>query len=356
VVTDTDRRGAQVFACDLHAELTRVGHDVRTVALAPGATGGLDLPVLGSKRISAGTLRALRHEMGAATATIAHGSSTLPACAIASLGKRSPFVYRQISDSQFWASTAARRVRVRAGLRRAARVVTLWDGAAAAVTEMFGVPQAKIRVIPNAVPLAGFVVSDDATRRAARAGFGLDADRPTVLSIGALASEKGVDLTLAAVGEIPGTQLLVVGEGMERAALERLAQRVAPGRTTFAGVVDPVARAYAAADVVALPSRGGDSMPAVLIEAGLSGVPAVATPIGGIPEIVLDGESGVLVGVDAIGELTEAIRRFCDDPQLSQQFGDAARRHCRNHFTIGPIAERWLAVLGELAPDLRRVH
>jgi glycosyltransferase involved in cell wall biosynthesis len=232
----------------------------------------------------------------------------------------------------------------------------LWEGAAMTVTEMFGVPRAKIRVIPNAVPLAGFVVSNEAARRDARAEFGLDPARPTVLSIGALAPEKGVDLTLAAVGEIPGAQLLVVGEGGERAALERLAQRVAPGRTAFAGVVDPVARAYAAADVVALPSRGGDSMPAVLIEAGLSGLPAVATPIGGIPEIVLDGESGVLVGVDAIGELTEAIRRFCDDPRLSRQFGDAARRHCGDHFTIGPIAERWLDVLGELAPDLRRVH
>ena len=51
--------------------------------------------------------------------------------------------------------------------------------------------------------------------------------------------------------------------------------------------------AYAAADVVVLASRGGDSMPAVLIEAGLCGVPAVATPVQAIPEIVLPGETGL---------------------------------------------------------------
>ncbi|MDQ1431357.1 MAG: hypothetical protein QOF40_1959, partial [Actinomycetota bacterium] len=311
VITDTDRRGAQVFASDLHAELARLGYDVRTVALAPGTTGGLDVPVLGTKRISASSLRALRRELTGAEITIAHGSSTLPACAIAGLGTRSPFVYRQISDSRFWAATPARRMRVRGGLRRAARVVTLWDGAAATVAEMFAVSPAKIRVIPNGVPPDAFSVSDAATRRAARVEFGLDPARPTVVSIGALVPEKGVDLTVRAVGEIPTAQLLVVGEGSERPSLEGLADDVAPGRVTFAGSVGDAARAYATADVVVLASRGGDSMPAVLIEAGLSGLPTVATPIGGIPDIVLDGESGILVTVDAVGELTAALRRLC---------------------------------------------
>ncbi len=56
VVTDTDRRGAQVFATDLHAAFERAGRNVRTVALAPGATGGLDIPVLGTRRMGLATL------------------------------------------------------------------------------------------------------------------------------------------------------------------------------------------------------------------------------------------------------------------------------------------------------------
>src|SRR4051812_300012 len=115
VVTDDDRRGAQVFACDLHDALERREHVVTTVALAPGVVGGLDLPVLGSKRLAYGTLRALRRLADRHEVVIAHGSSTLPACALGLAASRTPFVYRQISDSLFWAPSRARRLRVRAG-------------------------------------------------------------------------------------------------------------------------------------------------------------------------------------------------------------------------------------------------
>src|SRR5215469_13707106 len=129
VITDTDRRGAQVFAMDLHAALTRRGDRVRTVALAPGRTGGLDVPVLGRRRLSLGTLRRLTTEARSAQVLVAHGSTTLPACAVVSAFSRTPFVYRQISDSLYWARSAGRRWRVRVELTRAARTVALWPGA-----------------------------------------------------------------------------------------------------------------------------------------------------------------------------------------------------------------------------------
>ena len=356
VVTDTDRRGAQVFATDLHEAMRSLGHEVRTVALAPGSVGGLDVPVLGQQRMSVGSLRALRYAATAANVVVAHGSTTLPACAISTAGTGVPFVYRQISDSRFWAPTRLRRLRVRAGMSRAARIVALWRGSAQTVSELFGVPEAKVRVVPNGVPTASFRVADHAGRQAARRRFGLDLDRSTVLSLGALAPEKGVDLAVRALGDLPGAQMLVVGDGPERASLTALANQVAPERIVFTGSIDDPADAYAAADVVALPSRGGDSMPAVLIEAGLCGLPTVSTPVEGIPEIVLDGETGCLVPVGEHAALTRTLGALLTDGDQAARLGAAARAHCIQHFSIEAVAAQWVAVLAELVPGLDDAH
>lgn len=349
VITDTDRRGAQVFASDLHAALARRGHTVRTVALGPGDVGGLDVPVLGPTRTHPSTVRALRRETTRADVVFAHGSTTLPMCAAVRMTTRTPFVYRQISDSRFWAPTRARRLRVRATLRLAARVVALWTGSAATLRESFGVSSRKVRIIPNGVPAERAIPVDRSRAPEARTELGLDPEAPTVLSIGALAPEKGVDLTITAVGGLRGVQLVVAGDGPERSSLEALAARVAPGQVVFTGsLVDP-RPAFTAADVVSLPSRGGDSMPAVLIEAGLMTLPVVATPVGGIVDIVDPGVTGDLVAIEAVDALRIALDRILGDRTRAAQLGEAARARCLARFTIDVVAEEWERVAGELA-------
>ena len=120
VVTDTDRRGAQVFATDLHGALASLGHEVQTVALCAGRSGGLDVDVLGPTRRSLTTHRRLRHESTDVDVVIAHGSTTLPVSAIALAGTSTPFVYRQISDTAFWAPDRFRQTWVRIAMGRAA--------------------------------------------------------------------------------------------------------------------------------------------------------------------------------------------------------------------------------------------
>jgi glycosyltransferase involved in cell wall biosynthesis len=187
-------------------------------------------------------------------------------------------------------------------------------------------------------------------RRARREAFALDPDRTTILSLGALVVEKGVDLAVDAVGALPDAQLLVVGDGPERRNLEARAQARAPGRVTFTGsIVDP-RPAYEAADVVVLPSRGGDSMPAVLIEAGLTGIASVSTPVGGIPEIVVDGRTGVLVAPGELPPLVEALRRITADAGSAGALGRRARAHCLEHFGIDAVAAQWRGVLDAVAP------
>jgi glycosyltransferase involved in cell wall biosynthesis len=355
VITDPTRRGAQLFAVDLGDVLARRGIEVRTVALAatvplaPESAPPLDVPTLGARRVAWSTLVALRREVGRADVVVAHGAQTLPACALATLAQPTPFVYRQISDSLFWAPTPARRVRVRLGLSRAAHVVALWEGAATTLQAHFGVAADRLTVIPNGVVSDRYAPVDVTQRAAARCAASLDGETFTVVYAGALVPEKGVDLVIEAVARVPSTQLLVAGDGPEAATLRALATRVAPGRVVFMPPETEAIAAYRAADVIALASRGGDSMPAVLIEAGLMEIPALATPVGAIPEIVRPDVTGVLVPVGDIEALARAIGALSANSDRVRALGRSARAHCLTHYSIEPIATAWERVLRTVA-------
>lgn len=348
VITDTDRRGAQVFATDLAPALAALGHRVDTVALAPGAQGSpLPVETLGSTRLGVATLRALRTRAAAVDVVVAHGSSTLPACAVATFAARTPFVYRQISDSLFWAPTAARRARVRASLSRARRVVTLSDAQADVLVAHFGVRRARIDVVPNGVPGGRFPEVTPADRDAARAALGLASDAVVVLCVSALVPEKGVDLVLDAAAALDDARVTVIvaGDGPERTRLDALADERLGVRARLLGpLADPVP-AYAAADLVVLASRGGDSMPAALIEAALCGLPAVVTPIGAIAEVVEDGITGLVVPVDDPGALRAALADLVAHPARRQALGHAARQRALARYEIGVVAAGWEAAL-----------
>ena len=173
--------------------------------------------------------------MRGARVVVADGSTTLPACTLAGTLTGTPFVYRQVSDSLVWAPGGLRRLRVRAGLSRAALVVALWSGAAETLRDHFGVHPERIRVIPNAVPSGAFTPVDSRAAPEHRRSIGLDPTRPTVLYLGALVLEKGVGVAIDAIGTLPDAQLLIAGDGPERAELEQHAAWTAPGRVVFCG-------------------------------------------------------------------------------------------------------------------------
>jgi glycosyltransferase involved in cell wall biosynthesis len=346
VITDTDRRGAQVFAMDLATAMSALGHQVETVALASGRlASALEVDVLGPRRRSPSTLLALRRLMGTVDVTIAHGSATGLACALAGGGGRRPFAYRQISDTRFWANSWFRRQRVSRYLRRARVVVALSEGAKSDLVGHLGLPHELIEVVPNAVPVGSFHTAALVERVTAREHLGLPVDAFVALYVGAFVPEKGADVAVEAVGQLDDVHLAMVGDGPERQSLERLAERVRGGRVRFTGTLSDTLPAYSAADVVLLPSKGGDSMPATLIEAGLCGLPSIATPIGSIEDIVLDQQTGLIVRPDDVGDLRRAIEQLRDDHVFRERLSSSARTHCLERFEIGVVAERWLAVL-----------
>jgi glycosyltransferase involved in cell wall biosynthesis len=348
VITDNNLRGGQVFAADLHVALEATGESIRTVALAPGSGDRvLDFDVLGPSRLHVKTFRALRREMSRASVVVGHGSTTLPMCSMAGLGLATPFVYRQISEQRFWANTPGRRFRTSLALRAADHVTALWPGAAEVLISDFGVSPNHITIIPNGVPATRCPSVTSEERLEARARFGLNPERPTLLSLGAFAREKGVDVLVEAMRspELALWQLLLVGAGPEREYLEQLASEVPTGSVIVHDPVSSGREAIAAADVIGLTSRGGDSMPAVLIEAGMMGIPAVATPVEGIVDIVLDGRTGKIVPVDNPAATASAARYV---GERAAAFGSAAKEHCSTNFEIALVAERWHEVLDRL--------
>src|SRR5437588_3780766 len=138
-----------------------------------------------------------------------------------------------------------------------------------------------IAVIPNAVPEDRSRPGGPQEQAKARSVVGLPAHAGVILTIGALAPEKAVDLAIMACAGIPAAFLLVVGDGPQRPKLEALALRRMPGRCFFVGAIDDPRMAYWSADLLLLPSRS-EAMPAVLIEAGLCGLATVATDVGAI--------------------------------------------------------------------------
>jgi len=340
VVTSTDRRGAETSAIELAGALERRGLAVRTVALAPGASGGLEVPALGRSALGVHALRALRREAQRAGVVVAHGSRTLPACAIALLGTRVPFVYRNIGDPRFWAASPLRRARTRAFLARARAVVALTAESSSILSDRYGVAPARVTVIPNGVASARHRPADSSARAAARAALGLPNGVPVVAVIGALRPEKDVGLAIDAVACVEGAHLLVVGDGPERLAAEASAQRVAPGRVHFTGSLADPGPAFDAADVVALTSRT-EGVPAVLVEAGLRAIPVVTTDVGFVRDVVAHGVTGLVVTQREPIALSVAIRRALASPDL----GVAARRRCAERFDLEPVADAWAFLL-----------
>ncbi|HEY0862316.1 MAG TPA: glycosyltransferase, partial [Pseudoxanthomonas sp.] len=209
-------------------------------------------------------------------------------------------------------------------LHAARRLLVVSEDLGRVAERDYGADPDRIRAIPNGCDAAIFHPAD---RAEARLALDLPADAEVVTYVGRLVPEKGLRELLVAAGQLrasrPRLQLVLVGEGPMHAELAALA---AAGDlpVRFAGTRPPaeVARWMCASDLVTLPSYS-EGHPNVLVEALACGRPVVATPVGGIPEVV-DAASGVLVPARdpaALAEgLDQALERDWDEAALARRF------------------------------------
>jgi glycosyltransferase involved in cell wall biosynthesis len=229
-----------------------------------------------------------------------------------------------------------------------------------AVVRRFPWARAKIRLIPNGVDLRRFAPRLPST--ALRATLEVPPSAPVVVSIGRHVAEKGYGHLIEAAALVartkPAVHWVLVGDGELTRELAGQARRLGlASQMHFTGWRDDVADVLALADVFVLPSQN-EGFGRVLVEAMAMGRAVVATAVGGIPEIVLDGETGLLVGPASPVAFAGAVRALLDDPVRAARLGAAGRARAESTFSLGAhvdaVERVYAEVLGRVAPEARR--
>jgi glycosyltransferase involved in cell wall biosynthesis len=191
-------------------------------------------------------------------------------------------------------------------------------------------------LIPNGVPTDEYAPNPD-TRAQWRQAHGIEPRATVVTHIGRFAVQKNHALLVEAFAQVhsdaPLYLLLVGGGELENAVREQVAGLGLQGRVRFLGVRPDVADILRASDVFVLSSRW-EGNPMSVMEAMAAGLPVVSTAVGGVPELVQEGATGLLVPSEDAGALACALQALVDDPARRQVMGAAARQHAIAHFDI----------------------
>jgi glycosyltransferase involved in cell wall biosynthesis len=178
---------------------------------------------------------------------------------------------------------------------------------------------------------------------------------PGAFVVGCVANyrpRKGVELLVEAMGRLPqelDIHLLLVGHDMDRPQmLRRIQASPARDRIHVPGFRRDAPSLTAACDVFVLPSRKREGLARSLIEAMAYGIAPVVTDCGGSPELVLDGECGIVVPVDDVAAIASAIERLYNDEALRHRYGEAARQRIGTHFRIQDTIDRTAELYREL--------
>jgi glycosyltransferase involved in cell wall biosynthesis len=271
---------------------------------------------------------------------------------------------RRVDRSMAWVATVhlhtttSRRLRLYRALdlfllRLADRVITVSREQRRLLLRR-GVDRRRIALIPNVIDAAAFAARAE-DPLATRDRLGLAAAAPVVTLVGRLTAQKGVDSFLDAAHFVrerqPEAAFLVVGNGPGRSRLETQADALGlDGAVHFLGYRDEVAPILAASDVVVVPSRA-EGLPLVLLEALAVGRPVVASQVGGIPDLLHHGETGLLVPPDDPLAVADNVLRLLADRGWAEGLGEAGRhqvlRVCAPERAARRLAAVYRTVLAE---------
>jgi glycosyltransferase involved in cell wall biosynthesis len=228
---------------------------------------------------------------------------------------------------------------VERGLSRLAdRVITITDALHRFTVERVGVPADKVETIHyglDGIPEAWGVNPPDDVPQEVR----------VLLAIARLTDQKGIDVAIRALADLPGdTVLVVLGDGPERAALQRLAQELGLERRVFLlGRVPDVGAWLGRASVLVHPARW-EGFGLAVLEAMLAGLPVVATKVSALPELVVDGETGLLVPPGDPVAIARGIEQALAQPEL----GPAGLLRARAEFSVARMSDRTKALYASL--------
>lgn len=229
-------------------------------------------------------------------------------------------------------------------MAQAELVVAVGDEVLDECTDRFRVDPQRAVVIPN---------GRDPNEFYPRQSWDVSSE-PTLLFVGALTAQKRPDRFIEVVRRLRAEgrhfRAVVVGDGPLAGTLTPAA---AAHGVDLLGPRSDVPEILRASDIFVFPSLPtGEGMPGVLIEAGLSGLPAVSTPVPGAGAVLRDGTTGVIVD-DSVQSMVSAVGRLLEDQQLRAAMGAAARTRCESEFNLDLMAKRWRAAVRALVDDPR---
>ena len=200
----------------------------------------------------------------------------------------------------------------------------------------------KLHLIENGIDLDRF--EKTASKKEMETRLGLPPGRRWAVIVGRLVPLKGHRFLIEALSilakDFPDLGLLIAGDGEEEATLRAQAEALGlTGRVIFLGLRRDIPDILGISEMMVLPSSR-EGLPIVLLEAMASSLPVVVTPVGGIPEVIVEGETGLFVAQEP-ASIAAALRRLLDDPDLSRFLGKNARKRIEEHFDIRTVAHRY---------------
>ena len=337
------------------ARLRAAGADVEVIAASPKLLG-VTREAQGYKSlgVASGLLALARKVSRCATdydVIFANSQKAFTVGALAALTTRKPLIWclHDILTAEHF-SAANRKLVVTLANLTGALVVANSQATADAFVEAGG-RKAKVRVVYNGIDVDAYsraeLAATDATDCATaelRRDLGIG-DAPVVGVFSRLSEWKGQHVLLDALTELPGVHALLVGNALfgEDAYAERLreqTERLGLGsRVHFLGYRQDVPELMRCADVIAHTSVTAEPFGRVVVEGMLSEKPVIATRAGAIPEIVRDGETGLMVEPGDAGALAAAVRKTLGAPEYAAALGTAGRRSVLERFSLGALAE-----------------
>jgi glycosyltransferase involved in cell wall biosynthesis len=238
-------------------------------------------------------------------------------------------------------------MRVMAALRyRPFRKIIAISEAIAAVIRDRDIDAARIEVIRSAVDIERFAAAPD--RAAFRAEFGIPDDVCVIAAAGQLIPRKGHRYLLQAVAKLarshPKIRLIIFGKGYLGYQLRAQAAALGLGDVVqFVGFRDDLDDYMGCFDIFAHPALA-EGLGVATLKAAAAGVPVVGFDAGGLPEAVINGETGILVPPESTGQLQNAITKLIEDDNLRRRMGAAGRERMQKEFSIATMADKHVAL------------
>ncbi|HEY8184964.1 MAG TPA: glycosyltransferase family 4 protein [Pyrinomonadaceae bacterium] len=232
------------------------------------------------------------------------------------------------------------------------RIVAISERVRKQVKQHYRVPDERIVTIPNGINLSRYDPSNVKSRAEVRRSFGVSKDVPLLLFVGSQYRLKGLEFAIRALAEMETKAVLIVIGGDIATPYKKLAERLGVcDRVIFAGARSDLPRIYPAADALVLPTLY-ETFALVCLEAMASGLPVLATSVGGIEDYLIDGENGIHIQRDP-HDIALKLDHVLNDAVLCQRIRECGLTTAKN-YAWEKIAKQYLKLFNELLSERAR--